>query len=380
MTLHHVSPPFSSQVWPQLSQALDSAQLSAAARTFVTALSDRNDLPERLARMALAFRTKHEIRDARLLARAARLLTPTDYRIRALTEWVQRKEAPLWHFEIVHDQIRNEAYARALNEHVRPGMVVFEVGTGTGLLAMLAARSGAAHVYTCERSPEIAAAARDIIARNGLADRITVIAKDVYDMEPGRDMPQRADLFVAELLDNCLLGENVLAITEIARQRFLKPDAIMIPQHIGLMAALVSGKGHHHRYRVETVMDFDLTPFNRFAPPLLGAGAAGGEAEILSDGVEVLGFDLGHDTPHEGTHFIGLRATRPGIAEAVISWIHLDFGAGITFENKPPQLSSWQPCLHILPHAVAVEPGKLLALEVSHTRDRAFVMGRETTD
>jgi len=49
-----------------------------------------------------------------------------------------RHFAAIWHFGIVHDSLRNETCARALAHHVRPGMRVFEIGTG--LLAMLAVR------------------------------------------------------------------------------------------------------------------------------------------------------------------------------------------------------------------------------------------------
>jgi len=58
--------------------------------------------------------------------------------MRYLTHRAVRKSAPEWHFNIVQDSLRNETYARALNRFVRPGMLVLEIGTGTGLLAMLA--------------------------------------------------------------------------------------------------------------------------------------------------------------------------------------------------------------------------------------------------
>lgn len=366
---------FSTNRWPQLAQLLDPASLNVGARTFVAALASQDDLPERLAHMAHAFRSKGEHKDAQSLAKAALQLAPDNYRVRTLTEWIKRKEAPLWHFEIIHDAPRNEAYAQALMHHVRPGMVVFEVGAGTGLLAMLAVRAGAAHVYTCERRLDVAETAREIIARNGMSDRITVIAKDVDNMQLGVDLPQRADLFVAELLDNHLLGENVLPITETARARFLKPDAILLPQHIALMGALVSGKNYQHRYHVETVMGFDLSPFNRFTPISIH-GNKGGGAELLSAGTEIQGFDLTRDVPVQGRREVTLCANQSGIAEGIMSWIKLDFGNGIVFENKPPQVSSWNPTFHVLPQTMPVQPGEVLTLEVSHTRDRIFLVPR----
>ena len=119
------------------------------------------------------------------------------------------------------------------------------------------------------------AAARDIIARNGFADRVTVIGKDAHALQLGVDLPERADPFAAEILDNTLLGEGVLPLTELARLKFLKPGAMLLPHTVSAMGYLLGGAGHRHLYRMGTVMGFDLTPFNRFTPVELNAGKGG---------------------------------------------------------------------------------------------------------
>lgn len=359
---------------PVLQDILDESDLSETARSFLQAVAEKSDLPLRMAKMALVFKSRAQARDARLLARAARALAPEDFRVRVLCDWETRREAPLWHFGIIHDQARNESYARALNHHVRPGMTVFEIGTGTGILAMLAARAGAGHVYTCERRPEVAAAAKAIIEKNGLADRITVITKDAVSLQLGVDIPQRADLFVAELIDNSLLGENVLSLTELARERFLTRDAILLPQRIAAMACLVSGRGHYENFRMDSVMGFDLTPFNRFTPLELSAGKGGGAFEALSEAVELTSFDLSRTAPAEETHMVDLIADTEGTAEGIMRWLHLDFGDAIVFENRPPLHSCWEPLLHVLPENRAVAAGTRIRVEVSHIRDRLFLI------
>lgn len=263
----------------RLEQVLKLGALSPAALKFVTALLvkvNATDLAERLAKMALVFKGQKQKDDAHTLAKAARSLAPDNVRIRVLTDWLDRHQAPLWHFRIIHDQLRNETYSRALRHFVKPGMIVFEIGTGTGLLAMLAAQACAKHVYTCERRPDVAEAATEIIARNGFADRVTVIAKDAYDLQLGIDMPERADLFVAEIVDNTLLGEGVLPLTDLAKAKFLKPDAILLPQRVSAIGYLMTRTQHLETYRMSTVMDFDMTPFNRFTPLELNAGEGGG--------------------------------------------------------------------------------------------------------
>jgi type II protein arginine methyltransferase len=367
-------PPVGNDKWPALREIVTNSALSETALMFVKAVAHKDDLPLRMAKMALVFRAGPHTRDARLLARMARSLAPDDYRIRVLCDWETRREAPLWHFGIIHDQARNEAYARALEHYVRPGMEVFEIGTGTGILAMLAARAGAKHVYTCERRPEVAAAARDIIEKNGLSDRITVIAKDVLALQIGIDMPHRADLFVAELVDNSLLGENVLSLTALARERFLVPDAILLPRCIAAIGCLVSGRGQKENYHMDSVMGFDLTPFNRFSPLELSAGKGGGTFAPLSDPVELASFDLSGTPLPETSQLVDITANSEGTAEGIMRWLRLDFGEGIVFENRPPLRSSWDPLLHVLPERRVVVPGKGIRVEVSQYHDRLFLI------
>ena len=357
-------------------QVLKFGSLSPAALKFVSILVERvkkSELPVRLAKMALIFKGRKQKSDAEVLAQAARSLAPEDIRVRVLTEWINRYQAPLWHFRIVHDHLRNEAYAKALQHFVKPGMVVFEIGAGTGLLAMLAARAGAKHVYTCERRPDVAAAAKEIIARNGFADRVTVIPKDADALQLGIDLPERADLFVAEIVDNTLLGEGVLPLTDLAKLKFLKPDAILLPQRVSAMGYLMAETEHVEIYRMSRVMGFDLTPFNCFTPLELNSGEGGGGVNPVSDAIELIGFDLYETAPNDATEIVTLTANRDASVHSLLRWLRLDFGDDIVFENRPPQKSSWDPHLHILPTPINVRAGQSLQFEINHNRDQLFI-------
>lgn len=356
----------------------DPEALEPGIRALVKAIEEQPDLPERLARMALTFRKKKERGDGVLLAREARRMSPDDPLIQVLTDWVVRRHVPLWHFPLVHDELRNQAYAEALERFVKPGMTVLEIGTGTGLLAMLAARAGAKHVYTCEAEPPVAEAARAVIAHNGLADRITVIAKNATELRIGTDLPERADLFVAEIVDNGLLGEGVLSLTEHARAHLLKDEAVLLPHTISAVGMLVSGAGYRKSYRMGEVMGFDLSPFNRFSPPTVGTVTGGGRADALSGCCELLRLDLTRDHPKmREAQTVTLTADRDGIADGVLRWLRLDFGGGICFENRPPQESAWFPQLHLFrePRPV-VRQGEPVALSVQHDRKRVFIQER----
>ena len=128
------------------------------------------------------------------------------------------------HTRMLNDQPRTRRFLDAIAQTVRPGDVVVDLGTGTGILAMAAARAGARKVYAIEAGP-IGPVARKLFAANGLADRIELV--EGYSTQI--DLPERADVLVTETFGNSPLSEEVLEIVVDARQRLLKPDARVVP-------------------------------------------------------------------------------------------------------------------------------------------------------
>src|SRR5919106_4193439 len=84
------------------------------------------------------------------------------------------RDFPAWHFAMLNDEDRNKAIERAIAGLELHGKIVFEIGTGCGLVALLFAKYGAEHVYSCEVNPRMADIARSVIHRTDLADRITL--------------------------------------------------------------------------------------------------------------------------------------------------------------------------------------------------------------
>ena len=80
------------------------------------------------------------------------------------------------HEEMLKDTVRTRAYQRAIEDNPEDfkDKIVMDIGCGTGILSIFAARAGAKHVYAIEFA-EIALFAEEIIKRNGLSDKITVI-------------------------------------------------------------------------------------------------------------------------------------------------------------------------------------------------------------
>ena len=99
------------------------------------------------------------------------------------------------HRTMICDRVRTGAFRRAIDSMVRPGDVVLDVGAGSGILSMFAARAGAARVYAVERTT-VAVLAQELAAANGFSEVIQVIHGDVMDVE----LPERVDVIVSKWL------------------------------------------------------------------------------------------------------------------------------------------------------------------------------------
>jgi hypothetical protein len=128
------------------------------------------------------------------------------------------------HTIMLNDRARTGALLAAVVAAVRPGDVVVDIGTGTGVLAIAAARAGARHVYAIEGTA-IGAAARKMFDANGLADRITLLE----GWSSGLTLPSRADVLIAEVIGHEPLEERALETILDARKRLLVPSARIVP-------------------------------------------------------------------------------------------------------------------------------------------------------
>jgi precorrin-6B methylase 2 len=141
---------------------------------------------------------------------------------------------PVEHARMLHDDRRTGDYVGALRAAVRPEDIVLDIGTGSGVLAIAAARAGARRVYAVEAS-DIADVAERVFAANGVQDRVTLIRGWSRDVE----LPEPADVLVAEVIGNEPFEEEILETTLDARRRLLKPAARLIPHTLELVARLL---------------------------------------------------------------------------------------------------------------------------------------------
>jgi protein arginine N-methyltransferase 1 len=135
---------------------------------------------------------------------------------------------------MIADEGRTGPYVRALEAVVRPGSVVADIGTGTGIFALAACRLGASRVYAMDTNDAIEVA-RELARENAVADRIVFFRKDAREVQ----LPERADVIVSDMRGALPLNGDHLAVIADVRGRFLKPDGVLIPTRDRLMVAVL---------------------------------------------------------------------------------------------------------------------------------------------
>ncbi len=277
---------------------------------------------------------------------------------------------PRWHFAMLNDEARNQAYQAAIEHRVTPESRVLEIGTGSGLLAMMAARAGAAAVTTCEMVPAIARKAMKIVAANGYADRIEVLARKSTDLRVGHDLPRPANLLISEILSEDLLGEGVLLSIAHAKRHLLEPGAPMIPQAASIVGALAGGDLLRASCRVERVGGFDLALFNDFAALKVNLPPGGGAPTLLSKSKTLFDFEFSAPLPNQRRRELTFTVTQDELCVGLIQWIRVQLDETIVYENPPTsegQPSHWNLVLHRFERPLAVKAGQRLQVAARHT-------------
>ncbi len=230
------------------------------------------------------------------------------------------------------DQVRMNAYAEALRKSVKPDSVVLDIGTGTGICALLSCQLGARRVFAIEPSDAIQVA-REIAAANGYADRIEFI----QDLSTNITLPERADVIVSDLRGVLpLLGHHFAAIAD-ARRRHLVPGGVLIPQQDTLWAAIVTApkqyadfvepwETHNHGFNMQAARKLVLNTW--------GKGRVAAD-QLLTE--PKLWAQLDYSTI-ESTNIsaeLNWNVTQAGEAHGVFVWFDALLAEGVGFSNAP---------------------------------------------
>ena len=199
---------------------------------------------------------------------------------------------------------------------------------------MMAARAGARTVTTCDAVELIADRAREIVAQNGLADRVKVIGKRSSRLALGIDLPERAEVLIQELITDDLISDGVLPMLEHAYEHLLTHDAVVVPAFGSVMGHLAGGDALRDMLFVDKVAGFDMSSFNDFAPPVRPA-VRSVDYDVLSDDTELLRFDFHQRNFPTQNVAKWLTATKSGLCVGIIQWIRIELDSENSLREPP---------------------------------------------
>lgn len=265
-----------------------------------------------------------------------------------------------YHRTLVADHVRNAAFAEALAAVITPGVTtVADVGAGTGLLGLIAAKLGAKEVFLYETA-EVAGVAAQLLKANR-ARNCHLFPCHSTEMQD----PPRVDVVVSETLGNYALEENIIDTLNDARARFLRPGGVVIPSRIAQFVAPVivprldeelrvwDRIGHGLDFSFARTMSLNNAYVRTLAPrDLLDPG--GVQWDVVDLAKQARGTRKG-----EASWKPKSAVTAYGFAV----WWEADLGAGVRMSTAPGSpRTHWEQLYFPLLEPIVVAPGETLTV------------------
>ncbi|CAN0842227.1 Protein arginine N-methyltransferase 1.6 [Linum grandiflorum] len=273
------------------------------------------------------------------------------------------------YLDMLNDSPRNRAFRQAIDKTVTKPCHVLDIGAGTGLLSMMAARAmgGGGKVTSCESYLPMAKLMRKVLHVNGMGKDIKVINKRSDELQMGVDIPSRADVLVSEILDSELLGEGLIPSLQHAYDELLVENALTVPYRATTYGQLVESsffRKLHDLRNNETKIQ--ATEFR---------------THQLSKPFEIFEFDFWRRPESHGEAKVLVEAIDDGRANGIVSWwiLQLDREGTIFYSTAPKWIDQpvntgasywcdhWKQCVWLIPdEGVRVSKGNELIVHAFH--------------
>ena len=194
------------------------------------------------------------------------------------------------HREMLSDKVRTLSYQKAIlkNPKMFKDKVILDVGCGTGILSLFAAKCGAKKVYAVEKST-IGNYAKKIIEKNCFSNQITLLQGTIEEVT----IPEKVDVIISEWMGYCLLYESMLNSVIFARDKYLKEGGTMYPTRAIMFITGIEDKVFYHRKFLywDDFCGFNLEPVKQWAihEPVIEVCP---EKQIITDDSKLVEFNL----------------------------------------------------------------------------------------
>ncbi|KAJ3999280.1 S-adenosyl-L-methionine-dependent methyltransferase [Lentinula boryana] len=274
------------------------------------------------------------------------------------------------HEEMLKDSIRTGSYRNAImhNPHLFKGKTVLDVGCGTGILSMFAAKAGASHVVGIDMS-NIIDQAQKIINANGFSETITLVKGKLEESE----LPiKQFDIIISEWMGYFLLYESMLDTVLLARDQYLKPGGLIFPDNATMYLAAIEDQDYKEEKINfwDNVYGFDYSCIKDIAlrEPLVDTVDL---KSVVTDPCMIKHIDLLTAKKEDLTFEVPftLRATRNDYAHAFLAWFDISFECThkkVKFSTGPhAQYTHWKQTVFYTPSTITISEGDTISGRLS---------------
>jgi len=249
------------------------------------------------------------------------------------------------HEDMLKDNVRTGSYMKAIlgSRKIFEGKTVLDVGSGTGILCLFAAKAGAKRCFGIECS-DIVDFATGIARDNGYGEVITYVRGRVEEVELPVD---NVDVIVSEWMGYFLIYESMLDSVIFARDKWLSTGGCMFPDHARLhMAAIEDADYKEEKIGFwNHVCGFDFSPMQQMVMQEPISDTVD-EAAIATSACCILEIDL-HTVGKEDLDFVApfrLEVSRKDFLHAMVMWFDVSFRAST--ENVVLCTAPGKACTH----------------------------------
>ncbi|XP_063145644.1 protein arginine N-methyltransferase 3 [Candoia aspera] len=280
------------------------------------------------------------------------------------------------HEEMLKDKVRTESYRDFvyLNPHIFRDKIVLDVGCGTGILSMFAAKAGAKKVIGVDQS-EIVYQAMDIIRLNGFEDSICLIKGRIEEV----DIPvEKVDVIISEWMGYFLLFESMLDSVIYARDKYLAKGGSVYPDSCTISLVAVSDIAKHTDQLAfwDDVYGFNMSCMKKVVIPEAVVEILDSRT-LISEAYVIKRIDCHFVSVPElefSSDFV-LTVTKTSVCTAIAGYFDVHFEKNC---NKQILLSTspcctkthWKQTMFFLENPISVEEGEALKGKITIHRNR----------
>ncbi len=367
--------PYYAQAYNNMGNILQNqGKLDEAVEAYNKAISLKPDYAEAYNNLGITLERNGQLEKALEIYEESIYRIPKNILLKMNLERLKSRLVPSWHINMMNDNHRNDAYFEAIKLAVSKNYTVLDIGTGSGLLSMMAADSGAKKIITCESSRNISNIAKKIIADNGYNEIIKVINKKSTDLIVGKDLPEKVDLVISEILSSEFVGEGVQSTILDANNRLMKSTGKMIPESGEIRIALIGESSEVlESVFINKVGKFDLTKFNSISGNKVNVKLKE-KPNILSDTEIAFKINLfGCKNITEQEKIIVFTAKKSGMCYGLIQWMRINIYKKVKYENMPGETAShWGTPIYLFDEPVSLKLGEKIKIKASLFNDRVW--------